>query len=57
MAALAEPPSKRWTYEEYARLDDEKRYEIIDGELLMVPAPDLSHQDWLGELYTRLRGM
>jgi Uma2 family endonuclease len=54
MAALAEQPSKRWTYEEYARLDDEKRYEIIDGELLMAPAPDTWHQDWSKKLFRRL---
>jgi Uma2 family endonuclease len=54
MAALAEQKPKRWTYEEYARLDDEQRYEIIDGELLMVPGPELPHQDWLGDLYRRL---
>ena len=54
MAVLAEQPSRRWTYEEYARLDDEQRYEIIDGELLMAPAPDIPHQEWLGELYERM---
>jgi Uma2 family endonuclease len=54
MAALAEQPSKRWTYEEYARLDDEKRYEIIDGELLMAPAADYFHQDWAKKLFRRL---
>jgi Uma2 family endonuclease len=54
MAALAEQAPKRWTYEEYARLDDEQRYEIIDGELLMAPGPDMWHQEWLGELYQRI---
>jgi Uma2 family endonuclease len=42
--------NKRWTYEEYYRLDDEQRYEIINGELLMSPAPDTWHQDWLNQL-------
>ena len=54
MAALAEQPPRRWTYEEYARLDDERRYEIIDGELLMAPAPDYWHQDWSRKLFRRL---
>ena len=54
MAALAEQRSKRWTYEEYARLDDEQRYEIIDGELLMAPAPDWTHQDWSRKLFRRM---
>lgn len=54
MAAAAEQQPKRWTYEEYARLEDEQRYEIIDGELLMAPAPDMWHQDWSRQLYRRI---
>lgn len=54
MAALAERHSKRWTYDDYARLDEEQRYEIIGGELLMAPGPDLLHQDWSGDLYRRI---
>ena len=50
MAVTTEQKTKRWTYEEYYRLDDDKRYEIIDGELLMAPAPDTWHQDWLNSL-------
>jgi Uma2 family endonuclease len=51
MAVVAEKQAKRWTYEEYYRLNDDQRYEIIDGDLLMAPAPDTWHQDWLGGLY------
>jgi len=54
MAVLAEQKAKRWTYEEYARLDDEQRYEIIDGELLMAPAPDTWHQDWSKKLFRKM---
>lgn len=54
MAALAEHAAKRWSYEEYARLDDEQRHEIIDGELLMAPAPDYWHQDWSRKLFRRM---
>jgi Uma2 family endonuclease len=50
MAAVLEKQAKRWTYEEYYRLDDGRRYEIIDGDLLMAPAPDTWHQDWSREL-------
>jgi len=42
--------AKRWTYEEYYKLEDDQRYEIINGELLMAPAPTLWHQDWLSDL-------
>lgn len=51
MAAVMEKQAKRWTYEEYYRLDDDQRYEIIDGNLLMAPAPDTWHQDWSRELF------
>ena len=50
MAAVLEKQAKRWTYEEYYRLDDDQRYEIIDGNLLMAPAPDTWHQDWLNDI-------
>ena len=36
---------KRWTYEEYRALpEDGTRYEVIEGELLMTPAPTTDHQ-------------
>jgi len=50
MAAIAEKSAKRWTYEEYYRLEDDQRYEIIDSKLIMAPAPDTWHQDWLNNL-------
>ena len=46
MAVVLEKPARRWTYEEYYHLDDDQRYEIIEGNLLMAPAPDRWHQDW-----------
>lgn len=51
MASLLEKQTKRWTYDEYYKLDDGQRYEIIDGNLLMAPAPDTWHQDWAGNLF------
>jgi len=51
MAAVLEKQAKRWTYEEYYRFDDDQRYEIIDGNLLMAPAPDTWHQDWSRDLF------
>ena len=35
--------------------DDGQRYEIIDGELFVTPAPGEFHQDVAGELYALLR--
>jgi len=50
MAAVLEKQAKRWTYEEYYRLNDDQRYEIIDGNLLTAPSPDVWHQSWLNEI-------
>lgn len=38
------PQERIWTYEDYLALDDDTRYEIIKGELIIVPAPSLYHQ-------------
>ncbi len=39
------PPQGQWTYEDYCRLpEDGWIYEIIEGELLMSPAPLTRHQ-------------
>ena len=32
------------TYNDYAKTPDDERYELIDGELIMAPAPYLAHQ-------------
>lgn len=45
-----------FTYEDYLNLPDNgKRYEIINGELYMVPAPTLGHQDTIGEFYFTIK--
>ncbi len=39
------PPQGSWTYEDYAALpDDGRRYEIVNGVLVMAPAPSPEHQ-------------
>ena len=46
-----QPVVRRWTYDEFARLpNDGNRYEIIGGELVVTPAPTLTHQ----KIVTRL---
>src|SRR2546421_12903466 len=40
----------RWTYKEYALVDDGKRYEVMNGVLLAVPSASILHQEVLGEL-------
>jgi Uma2 family endonuclease len=40
-----------WTYDEYARLpDDGNRYEVIEGEVLVTPAPSVEHQQGVARL-------
>ena len=39
------PPQGSWTYDEYAALpDDDHRYEIVNGVLIMAPSPTPEHQ-------------
>lgn len=48
--------ARSWTADEVRAIpDDTRRYEVIDGELLVTPAPRLEHQRVLGGLYTALR--
>lgn len=62
MAAAALPfgndvdPLHMWTLEDLARLpDDGRRYEIVDGQLMMSPQPSLRHQAVVTELGSILR--
>lgn len=41
----------KWTYDDLLLLDDGKRYEIIDGELLVDAAPNLRHQTIVGRIF------
>jgi Uma2 family endonuclease len=44
-----------WTYSEYARLpDDGNRYEVIDGEVCVTPAPGPPHQIVAANTFTAL---
>src|SRR3989304_1495548 len=36
--------NKKYTYEDYLKISDDKRYELIDGELIMTPSPITRHQ-------------
>ena len=37
-------PVTRLTYEDYAKTPDDERWELLNGELVMVPAPNTFHQ-------------
>jgi Uma2 family endonuclease len=42
MATITE--YKKMTYADYLKIDDNNRYEILEGELKIVPAPTTEHQ-------------
>jgi Uma2 family endonuclease len=56
---MSMPPelAHRWTAEEVRALPDEpgKRFECVDGELLVSPSPRLTHQSVVGLLWRELQ--
>src|SRR5690348_7978616 len=58
--AMPSRTRKRWTADEARRLNEENprrwpRYEVIEGELLVTPAPRPAHQLVAQELLVRLK--
>lgn len=45
---------EKFTYEDYQRLPNEPRVELIEGEFLVCPAPSLKHQRILRALFMKL---
>jgi Uma2 family endonuclease len=53
---MPETLEQRWTAAQVRELpEDGKRYEVVDGELLVTPAPSWNHQQAVAELYVALR--
>lgn len=46
---------KKYTYEDYLKTPDDKRYELLEGELHMTPSPVIEHQRISGKLDFELR--
>ena len=44
----------RQTYKDYCATPDDERYELLNGDLMMVPAPNRKHQEVLTRLYLEL---
>lgn len=47
-------PRPRFTYQEYSKLPDDQRYEVLEGELVMTPGPNPNHQEVVVLLTTLL---
>ncbi len=45
---------QRYTYQDYLSWPDEPRYELLDGEAVMMTAPSTMHQRVIRELVTQL---
>jgi Uma2 family endonuclease len=48
---MSAPASVPFTYRDYARLRDDRRYEVIEGQLLLTPSPRTYHQKVTGNLF------
>jgi Uma2 family endonuclease len=51
------PADGAWTWDDLQAIPDDAHhhYELIEGQILMVPSPDLRHQDCVGNLFVALR--
>jgi Uma2 family endonuclease len=54
-AGLTVLDDKVYTIEDYMKLDDDNRYELIGGKLVMVPPPRVKHQEISGRLYNQFQ--
>ena len=52
MATSPKIEQTNWTVEDYMNLDDDNRYEVLRGTLMMVPSPNMSHQRVITRLGT-----
>ena len=52
---MANPnPSTKLAYQDYLRTPDDKRYELINGELILTPTEGRAHQGASVKLGSRL---
>ena len=54
MAGSSKRKQQRYSYADYLTWDDDKRYEIIDGEVFDMITPPLSHQLILGTILVQM---
>ena len=49
------PMKDDYTYDDYLAIDDDNRYEIIEGELVLTPSPTIIHQHIAAKIETVIR--
>lgn len=52
---ISGPMQGQWTYEDYAAIVEDGRYDVVDGVLYMSPSPSWEHQSIIGEIFAYLR--
>ena len=49
-------PARKLTYDDYCKTPDDQRWELINGELIMAPTPNIAHQSVSIRLLLALNG-
>jgi Uma2 family endonuclease len=47
-------PRIKFTVNDYMTTPPDKRYQLLDGELILAPAPSINHQRIIGRIFTAL---
>src|SRR5918996_781486 len=54
-SSMTQPnPRIKFTVDDYMTTPDDKRYQLLDGELILAPSPTDKHQAVVGELFVAL---
>ncbi|MBF0492200.1 MAG: Uma2 family endonuclease [Deltaproteobacteria bacterium] len=51
---MAQAQKIKFSYEDYLLMPEDKRYELIDGDLLMTPSPSWKHQTAISRLFEKI---
>ncbi|MBI3460242.1 Uma2 family endonuclease [Candidatus Acetothermia bacterium] len=51
---MATKATIKFTYEDYLHMPNDKRYELVEGEFRVAPAPDYEHQTVAANLFREL---
>ena len=51
----AQEEKQKYSYDDLLKFTDEKRYEIINGELFVMESPSVFHQEISGEIFNQIK--